>query len=54
MMPVDAVGLFIDPPGRGSRRFALSDGTAAAVGQVCRRLDGVALAIELAAAHVTR
>src|SRR5262249_15591205 len=32
--------------------FALDETTARAVGQICRRVDGIALAIELAAARV--
>lgn len=44
----DAIALFADRAGAVSR-FALSDGTVAAVAEICRHLDGLPLAIELAA-----
>jgi predicted ATPase len=47
-----AVELFVDRVTAGQESFQLSDGDAPMVGEICRRLDGVALAIELAAAQV--
>jgi predicted ATPase/DNA-binding SARP family transcriptional activator len=52
MMEADAVRLFVERAAAAAAGFELSDKNAAAVGQVCRRLDGVPLAIELAAARV--
>ena len=48
----DAVVLFVDRARAVRAGFALDDTNVAAVAQVCRRLDGIALAIELAAARV--
>jgi predicted ATPase/class 3 adenylate cyclase len=48
----DAVILFVERARRVDADFALSAGNSAAVAQVCRRPDGVPLAIELAAARV--
>jgi hypothetical protein len=48
----DAVVLFVDRARAVKSGFALDATNAAAVAQVCRRLDGIALAIELAAARV--
>jgi predicted ATPase len=48
----DAVRLFEERAVAVTAGFELSDENAAAVAQVCRRLDGVPLAIELAAARV--
>jgi predicted ATPase/class 3 adenylate cyclase len=44
-----AVRLFVDRAHDVSARFALTDANAAAVVDICRRVDGIALAIELAA-----
>ena len=48
----DAVRLFCDRAARGRPGFALSAGNAAAIATICERVDGIPLAIELAAAHV--
>ncbi|HEX7148423.1 MAG TPA: BTAD domain-containing putative transcriptional regulator, partial [Actinomycetota bacterium] len=48
----DSVTLFADRAARTRRRFALDGDTTATVEAVCRSLDGLPLAIELAAARV--
>jgi predicted ATPase len=49
----EAVQLFVDRAHAADSTFALSPENAAAVVQVCRRLDGVPLAIELATARIS-
>jgi predicted ATPase/class 3 adenylate cyclase len=49
----DAVRLFVERAQRVKADFELDTANADAVAQICRRLDGIALAIELAAARVT-
>jgi predicted ATPase/class 3 adenylate cyclase len=48
----DAVQLFGDRARDASHDFVLGDANLAAIAQLCRRLDGIPLAIELAAARV--
>ena len=52
-LPVDdAVRLFAERAAQADRRFELGPGNAATVEEICRRLDGNPLAVELAAARV--
>src|SRR5262249_51529276 len=48
----EAVRLFVERAVRSYPRFQVTSANAQAVGDVCRRLDGIPLAIELAAAWV--
>jgi len=47
-----AVGLFVERARSVDQRFALTDDNAPIVAEICRRLDGIPLALELAAARV--
>ncbi len=49
----EAVALFVARAAAIDARFMLTDDAAPIVADICRRLDGIALAIELAAARVT-
>jgi predicted ATPase/class 3 adenylate cyclase len=48
----ECVRLFVDRASAADPRFRLVERNAAAVGEICRRLDGIPLAIELAAARI--
>ncbi|MFF9813082.1 ATP-binding protein [Streptomyces sp. NPDC014006] len=52
LMQSDAVRLFVDRAASNSPGFALHRGNGHLVAEICRRLDGLALAVELAARHV--
>jgi predicted ATPase/DNA-binding winged helix-turn-helix (wHTH) protein len=51
MLKYPAAQLFMERAAAGGYRTALSDAEARIVATICRRLDGIALAIELAASH---
>ena len=48
----DAIRLFVDRAALAQPGFTLTERTAPAIAQICRRLDGMPLAIEFAAARV--
>ncbi len=48
----ESVRLFVERARTAQPSFALTDANAGVIGRICRRLDGIPLAIELAAARV--
>jgi predicted ATPase/class 3 adenylate cyclase len=52
LMQSDAVRLFVERARLADPRFSITPHNAAVVAEICARLDGIALAIELAAARV--
>ena len=52
VVAADAVGLFETRARQVRPDFVLTDDNAAAVGEICRRLDGIPLAVELAATRM--
>ena len=52
LMGCESVALFVDRAREVRPGFALHEGNAGAVANICRRLDGIPLAIELAAARI--
>ncbi|MGW3206407.1 ATP-binding protein [Streptomyces sp. NPDC001135] len=52
LMQSDAVRLFVDRAASNSPGFTLHRGNGHVVAEICRRLDGLALAVELAARNV--
>ncbi len=51
-MEYEGIRLFVERARAAKRDFALTEQSAAAVLQICLRLDGIPLALELAAARV--
>ena len=51
-MTFPAIELFVERAARSAGEFVLDDANAPLVGEICRGLDGIALAIELAATRV--
>jgi len=47
-----AVQLFVERASASLEAFEVSDGNAPAIGEICRRLDGIPLALEMAAGRV--
>jgi predicted ATPase/Tfp pilus assembly protein PilF len=52
-MDCAAILLFVERAAAVERRFALTDENASTIAEICRRLDGIPLAIELAASRMS-
>ncbi len=52
LLDFDAIRLFVDRAAAADHHFSLNEDSGGAVLEICRRLDGMPLAIELAAARV--
>jgi predicted ATPase/DNA-binding XRE family transcriptional regulator len=53
LLGVDSVRLFVDRASRADPSFTMTDAEAGPIARVCRRLDGIPLAIELAGARMS-
>jgi predicted ATPase/class 3 adenylate cyclase len=53
LMECESVQLFIERAAAANPTFILNEHNAASIAQICRRLDGIPLALELAAARAT-
>ena len=53
LMDSESVRLFVERATASQSKFRLTDQNASAVAQICTRLDGIPLALELAAARIT-
>src|SRR5262249_11889614 len=51
LLEYDSVRLFVERAREGRAAFTLTPGDGTLVGRICRRLDGIPLAIEMAAAR---
>lgn len=52
VMDFESTRLFVDRAAKAESRFHVTDHNASSIAQICQRLDGIPLAIELAAARV--
>lgn len=52
LSPQDALALFVARANAANTRFALTEANAPIVSEICKRLDGIALALELAATRL--
>jgi predicted ATPase/DNA-binding XRE family transcriptional regulator len=52
LIGVDSVALFVERASRACPHYSFTDADAGAVARICRRLDGLPLALELAAASI--
>jgi tetratricopeptide (TPR) repeat protein len=53
LMQFESVQLFVERASAANRKFQLTDENASSVAQICSRLDGIPLAIELSASRIT-